>query len=125
MGTEPEYRALLADAGFSEIAVDDLPPKIQAYSTGHFFIGGHDPHEFLPMEEVERRYILQVLKSVEGNRTTAARILKLARKTLYRKSSDTAWRTCNLRDCKNNAPPFRDLLGSEFRLQAALGEPGA
>jgi len=70
---------------FEKIAVDDLPPKIQAYSTDHFFIGGHDPHEFLPMEEVERRYILHVLKAVEGNRTTAARILKLDRKTLYRK----------------------------------------
>ncbi len=52
---------------FEKIAVDDLPPKIQAYSTGHFFIGGHDPHELLPMEEIERRYILHVLKTVDGN----------------------------------------------------------
>jgi DNA-binding NtrC family response regulator len=28
---------------FENIAVDDLPPKIQAYRTDHFFIGGHDP----------------------------------------------------------------------------------
>jgi DNA-binding NtrC family response regulator len=70
---------------FENIAVDDLPPKIQAYRTDHFFIGGHDPHELLPMDKVERRYILHVLKVVKGNRTMAARILKLDRKTLYRK----------------------------------------
>jgi DNA-binding NtrC family response regulator len=70
---------------FENIAVDDLPPKIQAYRTDHFFIGGRDPHELLPMDKVERRYILHVLKAVGGNRTTAARILKLDRKTLYRK----------------------------------------
>jgi len=70
---------------FENIGVDDLPQKIQAYRSEHFFIGTHDPHELLPMEEVERRYILHVLKSVGDNRTAAARILKLDRKTLYRK----------------------------------------
>jgi DNA-binding NtrC family response regulator len=70
---------------FEKIAVDDLPQKIQAYQSGHIFIGSHDPAELLPMEEVERRYILHVLKVVGDNRTSAARILKLDRKTLYRK----------------------------------------
>ena len=70
---------------FEKIAVDDLPKKIQAYQSEHFFISSHDPHELLPMEELERRYILHVLKLVGGNRTSAARILKLDRKTLYRK----------------------------------------
>ena len=70
---------------FEKIGVDDLPKKIQAYQSEHFFIGTHDPYELLPMEEVERRYMLHVLKIVGGNRTAAARILKLDRKTLYRK----------------------------------------
>jgi DNA-binding NtrC family response regulator len=70
---------------FEKIVVDDLPKKIQAYQSEHFFIGSHDPNELLPMEEVERRYILHVLKVVGDNRTAAARILKLDRKTLYRK----------------------------------------
>ncbi len=70
---------------FEKIAVDDLPPKIQAYKSEHFFIGSLDPEELLPMEEVERRYILHVLKTVGDNRTRAAKILKLDRKTLYRK----------------------------------------
>ncbi|MEJ2098010.1 MAG: sigma-54 dependent transcriptional regulator [Deltaproteobacteria bacterium] len=70
---------------FEKIAVDDLPKKIQAYQSQHFFIGCDDPYELLPMEDVERRYIHHVLKMVGGNRTAAARILKLDRKTLYRK----------------------------------------
>jgi DNA-binding NtrC family response regulator len=70
---------------FEKIAVDDLPKKIQAYQNEDFYIGSHDPHELLPMEEIERRYILHVLKMVGGNRTAAARILKMDRKTLYRK----------------------------------------
>ena len=37
------------------------------------------------MEEVERRYILKVLEAVRGNKTLAARVLGLDRKTLYRK----------------------------------------
>jgi DNA-binding NtrC family response regulator len=37
------------------------------------------------MAELERRYILHVLETAGGNRTLAARILGLDRKTLYRK----------------------------------------
>jgi DNA-binding NtrC family response regulator len=39
----------------------------------------------VPLEDVERRYILRVLESVQGNKTLAARILGLDRVTLYRK----------------------------------------
>jgi len=37
------------------------------------------------MEVVERRYILRVLEAAAGNKTAAARILGIERKTLYRK----------------------------------------
>lgn len=39
----------------------------------------------LPMREVERRHITEVLAATNGNRTEAARILGFDRKTLYRK----------------------------------------
>ena len=39
----------------------------------------------VPLEEIERRYIVRVLKETGGNRTRAARILGIDRKTLYRK----------------------------------------
>mgnify|MGYP003575559295 CR=1 FL=1 len=41
--------------------------------------------EFVPLEEVERRYVLRVMQSVDGNRSVAARILRVDRKTLGRK----------------------------------------
>ena len=37
------------------------------------------------MAEVEKRYVLRVLQAVSGNKTLAAGILQLDRKTLYRK----------------------------------------
>jgi two-component system response regulator HydG len=69
----------------NQIVVEDLPEKIRNYQTRQFLIDGTDPAELLPMEEIERRYILHVLDSVDGNKSTAARILSLDRKTLYRK----------------------------------------
>jgi two-component system response regulator HydG len=76
---------------YEQIAVEDLPEKVRNYRSDQVVVGGHDPAELLPMEEVERRYIQHVLNTVGGNKTTASRILGLDRKTLYRKlSSDVA-----------------------------------
>jgi two-component system response regulator HydG len=43
------------------------------------------PAELVPLEEVERRYILHVLDACGGNKSIAARLLGLNRKTLYRR----------------------------------------
>jgi DNA-binding NtrC family response regulator len=37
------------------------------------------------LDEVRRRHVTQVLEHCNGNRTSAAKILRLDRKTLYRK----------------------------------------
>ena len=70
---------------YNKLAVEDLPEKIRDYRSSQVFIGGEDPSELVPVEEVERRYIEHVLRTVDGNKTLAARILGLDRKTLYRK----------------------------------------
>jgi len=70
---------------FDQITVEDLPEKIRDYRTPQVILGGGDPGELAPLEEIDRRYILHVLESVGGNRTLAARTLGLDRKTLYRK----------------------------------------
>ena len=70
---------------FDKISVDDLPEKIQNYRGSQVFVGGDDPSELVPLVEIERRYLLHVLESVGGNKTLAARVLGLDRKTLYRK----------------------------------------
>ncbi len=70
---------------FAEIVVEDLPEKIRAYARSHVVVSGSDPTELVPLEEVEKRYILHVLEAVGGNRSLAAQTLGLDRKTLYRK----------------------------------------
>ncbi len=75
----------VALAQFDQIGVDDLPEKIRDYKTARISIESNDPSELLPMEEVERRYILKVLEAVGGNKTLAAQVLGFDRRTLYRK----------------------------------------
>ena len=70
---------------WDKLTVEDLPEKVREFRSSHVVIGGSDPGELLPLEEIERRYILHVLECVQGNRTLAAKTLGLDRKTLYRK----------------------------------------
>ena len=75
----------VALARFDERAVDDLPEKIRRHRASHVLVTGDDPTELVPLEEVERRYILRVLQAVSNNKRLAARVLGVDRKTLYRK----------------------------------------
>jgi DNA-binding NtrC family response regulator len=70
---------------FEEISVDDLPDKLRRYQRSQLLTEGSDPAELVPLEEVERRYILRVLDAVGGRRSDAAKVLGIDRKTLYRK----------------------------------------
>ncbi|HEY5921827.1 MAG TPA: sigma-54 dependent transcriptional regulator [Kofleriaceae bacterium] len=74
----------VAAAHFEEIQVEDLPDKIRSRSRAPS-LSGHDLPELLTLEEVERRHVLRVLEACNGNRTDAAKMLGLDRKTLYRK----------------------------------------
>jgi two-component system response regulator HydG len=67
------------------IAVEDLPEKVREYKPSHVLVASDDPSELVPLDEVEKRYILRVLEAVGGNKTMAAQVLGLDRKTLYRK----------------------------------------
>jgi DNA-binding NtrC family response regulator len=68
-----------------QIGVEDLPVKVRDYSSGHVIVAGDDPRELQPLEEVERRYILRVVEACHGNKSQAARVLGIGRKTLYRR----------------------------------------
>jgi len=76
----------VALAHFEEIQVEDLPEKIRSQPTRRSAsMTGSELPELLTLEEVERRHVLRVLEACHGNRTDAAKILELDRKTLYRK----------------------------------------
>lgn len=67
-----------------EIEVADLPPKIRSGADSYFDI--RDPEGLRPtLEEMERRYILEIMKSVGDDKTEAANILGIDLSTLYRK----------------------------------------
>ena len=67
-----------------EIGIEDLPLKIKIDSQNNFEI--RDPAGLRPtLEEMERRYILETLKSVAEDKTNAAEILGIDLSTLYRK----------------------------------------
>jgi DNA-binding NtrC family response regulator len=70
---------------FDQIVVEDLPEKIRAYRTDRFVVAADDPIDVVTMDELERRYLLRVLKLVGGNKSRAAQMLGLDRRTLYRK----------------------------------------
>ena len=75
----------VALAQLDTITIDDLPDKILDHRDDRLIVGGDDPDELTTLDDVERRYILHVLKAVDGNKTLAAKTLGLDRKTLYRK----------------------------------------
>ena len=76
---------------YDEVGIDDLPEKVVAHRPTRVVLAAEDPSEFITLEELEKRYTLKVLEALQGNKTQAARILGIERKTLYRKLE--AWGT--------------------------------
>lgn len=84
MESAVEYAVLHARG--LEVTADDLPSKfhsqqlrVAAKSPLHALFG-----DLPSLDELERRYLLHVLDAVEGNRTRAAELLGIDRRTLYR-----------------------------------------
>jgi two-component system response regulator AtoC len=75
----------VAFARYEDITAEDLPEKIRSYRKAQVLVEADDPVEMVPLEEIERRYILRVLEAVGGSRSQASKILGVDRKTLYRK----------------------------------------
>ncbi len=70
---------------YDKITVEDLPDRVREHKSDTFVVPAEDP-EYLPtLDELERRYIARVLKVVGGNKTQAAKVLGVDRRTLYRK----------------------------------------
>jgi DNA-binding NtrC family response regulator len=67
------------------ITLDDLPEHIRTFKAKDFVLPLENPTELLTMDEVEKRYILQVIEAMNGSKTQAATVLGFDRRTLYRK----------------------------------------
>jgi two-component system response regulator HydG len=76
----------VALAQFDHVGVDDLPERI-AGSRGapRATSPMSDPSAITPLDEVERRHVGEVLELLNGNKASAARLLGVDRRTLYRK----------------------------------------
>jgi two-component system response regulator HydG len=75
----------VALAQFDHIGVEDLPDRVAHSTALRALPEACDPTAILPMDEVERRHIGQVLVALNGNKASAARLLGMDRRTLYRK----------------------------------------
>ncbi len=64
----------------SRIDEEDLPEEV-----GLALPGAYAPGDVRPLEEVEREYILAVVRANDGNKAQAAEQLKIGAATLYRK----------------------------------------
>ena len=75
----------VALARFEQVTVEDLPEKLRGYLAGSFVASANDPTEIVTMEELEKRYLLRVFKLVGNNKSRAAEVLGIDRRTMYRK----------------------------------------
>ncbi|HEU4578952.1 MAG TPA: sigma-54 dependent transcriptional regulator [Polyangiaceae bacterium] len=65
------------------LEVDDLPDRVRSHIAS--FEAGAATTGFLTLDQQEQRHIAYVLRHVGGNKTQAARLLGVDRRTLYRK----------------------------------------
>jgi DNA-binding NtrC family response regulator len=75
----------VALARFDQLTAEDLPEKIRNYRAEKFMVAADDPTQVVTLENLEKSYILRVLSLVGGNKSQAAQMLGVDRRTLYRK----------------------------------------
>jgi len=68
-----------------EIDVDDLPRKVVEHQSTRLELSTSSPAELLTLDEMQHRYVRQVLAAVGGNKTQAAHILGIDRRSIYRR----------------------------------------
>jgi len=69
----------------SELTVDSLPDAIRNYQSTRMVIAADNPEEMLTLDEMERRYVRRVLAACRGNKSQAAKVLGIDRRSLYRR----------------------------------------
>jgi len=75
----------VALAGFDELQAADLPERIRDYKATTLALETDDPDSIIPLDELERRYVQEVLRTLGGNKSAVADRLGIDRETLHRK----------------------------------------
>jgi DNA-binding NtrC family response regulator len=70
-----------------KIVPEDLPPAIRG-ARGERRVIDEAAERTLPLQAIEREYILRILEKTGGNKYQAAQMLGIDRKTLYRKLAE-------------------------------------
>jgi DNA-binding NtrC family response regulator len=70
---------------FDHVGIEDLPERVGRFKPRRATVESVSASSILPMDEVERRYVEQVLETLGDNKSSAARLLGMDRRTLYRK----------------------------------------
>jgi DNA-binding NtrC family response regulator len=93
------------------IRIEDLPPEFVSTPKVASVMNDLVPEGEMPtLEQLESSYLLRVLSAVGGNKSRAAQILGVDRKTLYRMIEQPAKSTRNERDFRSSEPREPDLL---------------
>jgi two-component system response regulator HydG len=73
-----------------EIDLIDLPKHIVDHQPTRLEMSTTTPAELLTLDEINQRYVRQVLAAVGGNKTRAAKILGIDRRSIYRRLEQPA-----------------------------------
>ena len=84
------------------LTIEDLPERIRNASGQTSAILNAAKSKRLTLDELEREYILEILRESGGNKSRAAEVLGLDRKTLYRKLDEYRAADPNLGTLENN-----------------------
>ncbi len=76
---------LAALARGNEATLADLPDAVRLHERERFAMQVDAAEEVVTLEELEKRYVLRVLHLVKDNRSRAAQMLGIDRRTLYRR----------------------------------------
>ena len=72
-----------------ELDVADLPAKVVEHKSTRLVLNTESPAQLLTLAEVQQRYVMQVVAATGGNKTQAARILGIDRRSIYRRLEES------------------------------------
>jgi two-component system response regulator HydG len=82
---ENSMQRAVALCRLDSLTVDDLPERVQMHHVAKLGTGAAVPLELVTIREMERTYVQAVMQATRGNKTHAARVLGIDRRSLYRR----------------------------------------